>query len=220
MEGYIDLLINGFLNIYSYDTSTNGEVLGFMIAILCIFLTLNFLPVALSWAIFSNDESQIIEEKFKTRWGALFEFIKTKNKMARLYNLIFVLRRLIFVMLCFFKNQSGGLLLAINIFINFIYSVYMASTKAFILKNMNIQDFFNECIISASIYWKLLYTNMIESQEDQYNYAKMEMSFILFYCFVNLIVIIHATIQNNKKYVIYIYNLATLKFNKLFPKID
>jgi hypothetical protein len=57
MEGYIDLLINGFLNIYSYDTSTNGEVLGFMIAILCIFLTLNFLPVALSWAIFSNDES-------------------------------------------------------------------------------------------------------------------------------------------------------------------
>jgi N-acetylglucosamine-6-phosphate deacetylase len=57
MEGYIDLLINGFLNAYTNDTSTNGEVLGFMIAMLSIFLTTNFLPIALSWAIFSKNES-------------------------------------------------------------------------------------------------------------------------------------------------------------------
>ena len=56
MEGYIDLLINGFLNVYTNDTSTNGEILGFMIAMLSIFLTTNFLPIALSWAIFSKNE--------------------------------------------------------------------------------------------------------------------------------------------------------------------
>jgi hypothetical protein len=56
MEGYIDILIHGFLNIYTKDTSTNGEVLGFMIAILSIFLTVNFLPISLSWAIFSKNE--------------------------------------------------------------------------------------------------------------------------------------------------------------------
>ncbi len=53
MEGFIDLLINGFLNIYTIDTSTNGGILGFMVAMLCIFLTVNFLPIALAWAIYS-----------------------------------------------------------------------------------------------------------------------------------------------------------------------
>jgi hypothetical protein len=57
MEGYIDILTNGFLNVLTKDTSTNGEFLGFIIAIYCIFLTINFLPVALSWAIFSKNES-------------------------------------------------------------------------------------------------------------------------------------------------------------------
>ena len=52
MEGYIDFLINGFLNIYSKDTSTNGEILGFVFGVICIFLTVNFLPIALIWAIF------------------------------------------------------------------------------------------------------------------------------------------------------------------------
>ncbi len=57
LEGYIEFLITGFLNIYTKDTSTNGGILGFMVAILCIFLTVNFLPVALAWTFFSKDES-------------------------------------------------------------------------------------------------------------------------------------------------------------------
>jgi len=56
MEGYIDLLIYGFLNIYTYDTSTNGEVLGLIVSIICLFLTLYFLPISLTWAIFSKSE--------------------------------------------------------------------------------------------------------------------------------------------------------------------
>jgi hypothetical protein len=57
MEGFIDFLINGFLNIYTIDTSTNGDILGFMVATLCIFFTVNFLPISLAWAIFSKNES-------------------------------------------------------------------------------------------------------------------------------------------------------------------
>ena len=57
MEGYIDFLINGFLNVYTIDTSTNGEILGLLFGIICIFLTVNFLPIALIWAIFQKNES-------------------------------------------------------------------------------------------------------------------------------------------------------------------
>ena len=137
--------------------------------------------------------------------------------MARLYNLIFVLRRLTYVMLCFFKNESGGLLLTINIFINFIYGIYMASSQAFRKRCLNRQNMFNEWVVSASIYWKILYTNYVGSQEDQYEFSKIEISLILFYCFVNLVVIIYATIDSNKKYLIYFYKIVALKLFKFLP---
>ena len=108
MEGFLDFLINALLNIYTADTSMNGEKLGLMVSIICIFLTIAFLPISLSWAIFTKDETLLVSKEFKERWGALFEFLNTKKKMARFYNLIFVLRRFIFVMLCFFKNESGS----------------------------------------------------------------------------------------------------------------
>ena len=58
-EAYVDILINVFLNIYTLDFSTNGEILGFMILIIGSFLTMNFLPISLVWAIFSKDENQV-----------------------------------------------------------------------------------------------------------------------------------------------------------------
>jgi len=59
LEGYVDILINVFLNIYTLDSSTNGEILGFMISMIGLFLTVNFLPISLVWAIFSKDENQV-----------------------------------------------------------------------------------------------------------------------------------------------------------------
>ena len=212
LEGYVDLLINGFLNIYTFDTSTNGEILGCIISIFCLFLTFNFLPTSLTWAIFLRDKNQIDKYEFKERWGALFEFMNTNKMTGRLYNLVFIIRRFLFVMLCFYNNENGQLLLAINIFINFIYSIFMASSNAFIKNFSNKQDLFNECIVLASLYWKMLYTKMVEKAEDQYFFAKYETIFILFYCFANLIIIIVDSILSNKKYFIYIYNLAYHKY--------
>ena len=120
----------------------------------------------------------------------MFEFINTKNKMARLYNLIYVIRRLTFIMLCIFKNESGGLLLAINMFINLIYGMYMASSKAFRRRSMNRQDIFCEFFVSASIYWKIFYTNLIQKENDKFYFANIEIGLILFYSFINLIIII------------------------------
>jgi hypothetical protein len=37
MEGYIEFIVYGVLNICSIDTSTNGEILGMLFALMCIF---------------------------------------------------------------------------------------------------------------------------------------------------------------------------------------
>ena len=70
----------------------------------------------------------------------------------------------------------------------------MANAKALNGRKLNNQDFFNECILSLSLYWKMLFTNLIESQEDQYFFAKIEISLILLYCFVNIVIIVQAIV--------------------------
>ncbi len=55
MEGLIEFVVYGFLNIYTNDTSTKGEILDMIFAYLSIFVAL-FLLLALIWVIFSKDE--------------------------------------------------------------------------------------------------------------------------------------------------------------------
>lgn len=56
MEGFFEFIIYSFLNFYSIDLTLNGEVLGKLISLFCIFLAAIFLPISLLWAIFSKDE--------------------------------------------------------------------------------------------------------------------------------------------------------------------
>jgi hypothetical protein len=57
MENLLEFVVYGFLNIYTLNTSTNGEILGLMISLFCIFSAVIFLPISLLWAIFSKNES-------------------------------------------------------------------------------------------------------------------------------------------------------------------
>ena len=124
MEGLFEFIIYSFLNFYQNDLTLNGEVLGVMISSFCIFLAVIFLPISLLWAIFSKDEKQIASKEFEDRWGVLFEFLKTKSKLTRFYNLIFVIRRFLFVMLCFYRNESA-IVLVISMSTNLIYGIYL-----------------------------------------------------------------------------------------------
>ena len=124
MEGLLEFIFYGFLNIFVWDTSKNGEILGLIFAFICIFLIF-FLINALIWSMIFKDEIQIASEEFKERWGPLYEFISTKKLEQRLYNLVFIVRRMIYVVLCLFANQDGGLILGINIMIDLIYGIYM-----------------------------------------------------------------------------------------------
>jgi len=120
----------------------------------------------------------------------MFEFINTKKKMARFYNLIYIFRRLMIVVLWIFENENGGILLVTIIFLNLLYTIYMAEAKAFERKLLNQQDLMNEFVVATSFYLKMLYSNMVLKQEDMYYFAKMELSYILFWCFINLVLIV------------------------------
>lgn len=66
----------------------------------------------------------------------------------------------------------------------------MAEVKAFEEKSLNQQDFFDELVVSYSLYWKFLYTGVVSDSLTELFLAKIEIYVILFYCYANLILII------------------------------
>ena len=66
----------------------------------------------------------------------------------------------------------------------------MAEVKAFEEKSLNQQDFFDELVVSFSLYWKFLYSGVFSNSLIELFLAKIEIYVILFYCCANLILII------------------------------
>ena len=114
MEAYLDFVIFGFLNLYTLDVSMDGEILGSFETFFCLIQAVFFLPFTLIWAMF-KDKNYISSKEFRKKFKVLYEFINLKNRFSRLYNLIYILRRILFVMMCFNKKQIGSLVLAILI---------------------------------------------------------------------------------------------------------
>lgn len=164
LECQIEFLIYSFLNFYTKDFSMNGETLGFFIAVFCSFCMI-FVFIALLWAISTKNQRQIANRKFLKRWGALFEFINIKNRIALLYNIIYLSRRFIYVILCFKKNESEGLIIVIYLMVNLLLGTIIVGLKAFKEKKLNQQDFLGEIVVAFAMYWNILYTSAVTNQE-------------------------------------------------------
>ncbi len=63
--------------------------------------------------------------------------------------------------LCIFNKKYGGLNLIACMILNLVYGIYMAEAQALEKRSLNRQDLFNECMVAASIYWKLLYSDIV-----------------------------------------------------------
>jgi hypothetical protein len=55
LEGFFEFVVYSILNFYSMDFNLNGEVLGILFSVVCSYLAVIFLPIALLWAIFTKN---------------------------------------------------------------------------------------------------------------------------------------------------------------------
>ena len=58
MEGLFEFIVYGFLNLYTINFSTNGEVLGFIIAAFCLFCVF-FVIIALIWSLLTKNHDKL-----------------------------------------------------------------------------------------------------------------------------------------------------------------
>ena len=64
IEGFIEFIVYSVLNIYTFSFQTNGEILGFVISVFCLFCSIIFVPIALAWAILTKNEELLQKKEF------------------------------------------------------------------------------------------------------------------------------------------------------------
>lgn len=55
LEGMIEFIINGYLNLMTAETSSNGEIMGLIQSIFCIFTSSIALPITILWLVISKN---------------------------------------------------------------------------------------------------------------------------------------------------------------------
>jgi len=84
----------------------NGEILGALLAIFCLFL-IHVVLTCMSLYILTRTKKALDDEDFKYFYGEMYENTKYDTKLTLLYTTIFILRRFIYLSLGIFITDSG-----------------------------------------------------------------------------------------------------------------
>ena len=74
-------------------------------------------------------------------------------------------------------------------------------------------------IVSLIFYWKYAYTG-VNSKNQELLFAKIECGIILFFCFINLVVIVQSIYHMNKRILVYAYNIVNYKLERFLKWIE
>lgn len=107
IEGYMEFCIAAYLHIEGYQYRTQmpwGERMSEVMFFICTFLAVVFLPLSFLYVL-SKSKNVIESEIFKDTYEMLYHGMKTHNKYQISYYLVFIVRR-IFFLVCAFKVQN------------------------------------------------------------------------------------------------------------------
>ena len=111
IEGIFCFIIVSYLNIRTIEYISFGEIFGAGLSYYCISISLIVLPSTLILILIFKKYKQIKNEKFLEIWGSLFSFIRMKHLNDRIYYLIFIFRRNLFIGIFLFIQKYPGLFL-------------------------------------------------------------------------------------------------------------
>jgi hypothetical protein len=125
----------------------------------------------------------------------LVNYLNFRNLRSKLFYLIFVLRRQIYIgLLLLGKNIPSGLFLAFFCFTNLLYTIYIGSNTPFKNRYLYWQELFNEQTLAMCSYMMAFFTDWIQNNEVEYSYGWIMVSAILFNSFINIFIILYHTI--------------------------
>lgn len=101
LDSYLEFCVAGWLTINAPLLTTDGEAVSFYVGIYSLMVVLFILPTCIAYVNLQNI-NRLQERKFSEKWSKFYEDLRQDEKPALLYPVIFMARRMIFVLLVFF----------------------------------------------------------------------------------------------------------------------
>ena len=141
----------------------------------------------------------------------MFEGVKLRSKIHAAFYLIFIIRRVVFVMLCFGWDNYSGLNLCMIEYFNLFMLMYVGYTRPLISKFSNRLEMFNELFVCYITFHMKFFSswvldeNNVENKPLMYDYGIMMNTFFFYYLYCNIIVIIWETLKLIRLLILYLY---------------
>lgn len=120
------------------------------------------------WALLWKRQDKLNLEETKLRFGSTYMELKLDRKMALLYNVIYMLRRLVFSFAAIILEDSPFAQVQVVIFHSFCVIIYLTYYRPFVIPALNRMEIFNEgCILVASMHL-ITFTDFSGDPEVQY----------------------------------------------------
>ena len=99
-DGYMEWLIAGYLNLKAPITTFGGDIAGNITSFMCLAFCLVMIPGVLIYSWFRPIKG-FITRRFQRRFGILTKDIRVDNRFSLSYFIVWVSRRLIFLLIVF-----------------------------------------------------------------------------------------------------------------------
>ena len=142
VEALFSYFITGYLSFTTIQYTSFGEILDSIYTYFCITLIFGNL-IFLLILIATKNHDQIIQQENQEQWGSFFRYIKVKFFIDRIYYLIFILRRYLYIAVFLLYRNYPGLLLSFFYIQNLLYSLYAGASMHFKSSKINRQELFN-----------------------------------------------------------------------------
>jgi hypothetical protein len=101
VSSMLEFLISGYLNTQNPLFSTYDEVIASIMGFICLALTLVVLPTLFTW-ILVQPVPRLEDKNFEQKYSTYYNGIDYRYKIKAAFNLIFIVRRALFVSVAFF----------------------------------------------------------------------------------------------------------------------
>ena len=143
VEGYLEFLISGRLSYESPVDSVDNTLALNIIASIAVLISCVVLPLLFLW-LYCKDYEALKMKKFKREWSHLYAPLKYKRRVNLLFNIFFVLRRMIFVEIAFSMGNFPSQQIQILLFMCLFSSIYVGNFSPLRGRSNNRYDQFNE----------------------------------------------------------------------------
>ena len=188
-----EILIGSIFTIQFMDFSTFGEAISQIVAYFTVSLYLIVGYPSLLW-IQTRTFEEMQDSDIQKRYSILFQSVKYKNKLSRMYYLVYMLRRTVLVVFfLFIRTPIYQLIVLFSS--NWCSLIYIGSVRPNNSPLENRLDFLNELMIMIISFMAPCFTPWIDDSAFQYHLGWVIIGLTLLTLILNLIHVFYHVIR-------------------------